>query len=155
MLRSVIRSSTAVRRMYKYIFMPLFTRWGVIMTQKWTQNESANHLQDSQLHGYLPKPTTLACLHCRPQWLRAESSSGSSKKVRCCYADFASSVSNCGGVVIITGDSYNAGDILLEIETDKAQIDVEAQDDGKIAKIYVCVLGYLPPALIGPFILIV
>lgn len=41
-------------------------------------------------------------------------------------------------MVGVTGDSYNAGDILLEIETDKAQIDVEAQDDGKIAKIYVC-----------------
>ncbi|KAF2837946.1 hypothetical protein M501DRAFT_1006436 [Patellaria atrata CBS 101060] len=33
------------------------------------------------------------------------------------------------------GDSFSAGDILLEIETDKAQMDVEAQDDGVIAKI--------------------
>jgi hypothetical protein len=29
--------------------------------------------------------------------------------------------------------------VLLEIETDKAQIDVEAQDDGILAKIYVCI----------------
>ncbi|CCD24532.1 Pdx1p NDAI_0D02180 [Naumovozyma dairenensis CBS 421] len=33
------------------------------------------------------------------------------------------------------GDSFSAGDVLLEVETDKAQIDVEAQDDGKLAKI--------------------
>ncbi|KAH7107258.1 single hybrid motif-containing protein [Auriculariales sp. MPI-PUGE-AT-0066] len=33
------------------------------------------------------------------------------------------------------GESFAAGDILLEIETDKATIDVEAQDDGVLAKI--------------------
>ncbi|KAL8901946.1 MAG: hypothetical protein Q9192_000247 [Flavoplaca navasiana] len=33
------------------------------------------------------------------------------------------------------GDSFVTGDVLLEIETDKAQMDVEAQDDGKMAKI--------------------
>lgn len=33
------------------------------------------------------------------------------------------------------GDSYSAGDVLLEIETDKATMDVEAQDDGIIVKI--------------------
>ncbi|KAF8349959.1 dihydrolipoamide acetyltransferase [Amanita rubescens] len=33
------------------------------------------------------------------------------------------------------GETFTAGDILLEIETDKATIDVEAQDDGVIAKI--------------------
>ncbi|KIW96824.1 uncharacterized protein Z519_02215 [Cladophialophora bantiana CBS 173.52] len=33
------------------------------------------------------------------------------------------------------GDSFSAGDILLEIETDKASMDVEAQDDGVMAKI--------------------
>lgn len=36
-----------------------------------------------------------------------------------------------------TGDSFSTGDVLLEIETDKAQMDVEAQDDGKMAKIIV------------------
>jgi pyruvate/2-oxoglutarate dehydrogenase complex dihydrolipoamide acyltransferase (E2) component len=35
------------------------------------------------------------------------------------------------------GDSFVAGDVLLEIETDKAQMDVEAQDDGVLAKIVV------------------
>ena len=35
------------------------------------------------------------------------------------------------------GDSFSAGDVLLEIETDKAQMDVEAQDDGLMAKITV------------------
>lgn len=33
------------------------------------------------------------------------------------------------------GDSFSTGDVLLEIETDKAQMDVEAQDDGRMAKI--------------------
>ncbi|KAI0936595.1 hypothetical protein AcV5_004691 [Taiwanofungus camphoratus] len=33
------------------------------------------------------------------------------------------------------GESYAAGDVLLEIETDKATIDVEAPDDGILAKI--------------------
>lgn len=33
------------------------------------------------------------------------------------------------------GDSFVAGDVLLEIETDKASMDVEAQDDGIVAKI--------------------
>lgn len=33
------------------------------------------------------------------------------------------------------GDSYSAGDVLLEIETDKATMDVEAQDDGILMKI--------------------
>jgi acetyl/propionyl-CoA carboxylase alpha subunit len=36
-----------------------------------------------------------------------------------------------------SGDSFVAGDVLLEIETDKAQMDVEAQDDGILAKIIV------------------
>ncbi|EMC94321.1 hypothetical protein BAUCODRAFT_35506 [Baudoinia panamericana UAMH 10762] len=33
------------------------------------------------------------------------------------------------------GDSFSAGDVLLEIETDKATMDVEAQDDGVVVKI--------------------
>ncbi|KAI8888778.1 hypothetical protein K501DRAFT_282633 [Backusella circina FSU 941] len=33
------------------------------------------------------------------------------------------------------GDSFSAGDVLLELETDKAQIDVEAPEDGILAKI--------------------
>jgi pyruvate/2-oxoglutarate dehydrogenase complex dihydrolipoamide acyltransferase (E2) component len=33
------------------------------------------------------------------------------------------------------GESFTAGDVLLEIETDKATIDVEAQDDGIMGKI--------------------
>lgn len=33
------------------------------------------------------------------------------------------------------GDSFAAGDVILEIETDKAQMDVEAQDNGILAKI--------------------
>ncbi|KAI6133162.1 pyruvate dehydrogenase [Pisolithus croceorrhizus] len=35
------------------------------------------------------------------------------------------------------GDTFSAGDVLLEIETDKATIDVEAQDDGVLAKIII------------------
>ena len=34
------------------------------------------------------------------------------------------------------GDTFSTGDVLLEIETDKATIDVEAQDDGVMAKIF-------------------
>lgn len=33
------------------------------------------------------------------------------------------------------GDSFSAGDVILEIETDKATMDVEAQDDGILMKI--------------------
>jgi pyruvate/2-oxoglutarate dehydrogenase complex dihydrolipoamide acyltransferase (E2) component len=33
------------------------------------------------------------------------------------------------------GDTFSAGDVLLEIETDKATMDVEAQDDGMVMKI--------------------
>ncbi|KAI8979465.1 hypothetical protein BDF20DRAFT_869707 [Mycotypha africana] len=33
------------------------------------------------------------------------------------------------------GESFSAGDVLLELETDKAQIDVEAPEDGVLAKI--------------------
>ncbi len=40
----------------------------------------------------------------------------------------------------MTGDSFSTGDVLLEIETDKAQMDVEAQDDGKMAKIIVSLI---------------
>lgn len=35
------------------------------------------------------------------------------------------------------GQAFSAGDVLLEIETDKATMDVEAQDDGIMAKIVV------------------
>ncbi|KAG8918832.1 pyruvate dehydrogenase complex dihydrolipoamide acetyltransferase component (E2) [Tulasnella sp. 419] len=35
------------------------------------------------------------------------------------------------------GETFTAGDVLLEIETDKATMDVEAQDDGVLAKIIV------------------
>ncbi|SOV01492.1 probable dihydrolipoamide acetyltransferase component of pyruvate dehydrogenase complex, mitochondrial precursor [Ustilago sp. UG-2017a] len=35
------------------------------------------------------------------------------------------------------GEAFSAGDVLLEIETDKATMDVEAQDDGVLAKILV------------------
>ena len=41
------------------------------------------------------------------------------------------------------GDVYSTGDVLLEIETDKAHMDVEAQDDGKMAKIMVRTLFWL------------
>lgn len=35
------------------------------------------------------------------------------------------------------GDTFSQGDVLLEIETDKATMDVEAADDGVMAKILV------------------
>ncbi|WVQ73168.1 pyruvate dehydrogenase complex dihydrolipoamide acetyltransferase [Cryptococcus sp. DSM 104548] len=45
-----------------------------------------------------------------------------------------------GGVAewkVKEGDSFAAGDVLIEVETDKATIDVEAQEDGIMAKIIV------------------
>ena len=45
------------------------------------------------------------------------------------------------------GDTFSAGDVLLEVETDKAQMDVEAQDDGILAKIIV----HTPAANLPPF----
>jgi pyruvate dehydrogenase E2 component (dihydrolipoamide acetyltransferase) len=45
-----------------------------------------------------------------------------------------------GGIAswkIQEGETFSAGDVILEIETDKATMDVEAQDDGLIAKILV------------------
>lgn len=44
---------------------------------------------------------------------------------------------NIAGWKLKEGDSYIAGDVLLEIETDKATMDVEAQDDGVLGKILV------------------
>jgi pyruvate/2-oxoglutarate dehydrogenase complex dihydrolipoamide acyltransferase (E2) component len=35
------------------------------------------------------------------------------------------------------GEPFAAGDVLLSIETDKAEVDVEAQDDGILGKILV------------------
>lgn len=45
-----------------------------------------------------------------------------------------------GGIAswkLAPGEAFSAGDVLLEIETDKATIDVEAQDDGVMGKILV------------------
>lgn len=42
------------------------------------------------------------------------------------------------------GDSFSAGDVILEVETDKATMDVEAQDDGILAKIMVCIARLEP-----------
>lgn len=38
------------------------------------------------------------------------------------------------------GESFNAGDVLLQIETDKASIEVEAQDDGIMGMILVSII---------------
>lgn len=50
-----------------------------------------------------------------------------------------------------SGDSFSTGDVLLEIETDKAQMDVEAQEDGQMAKIMVSVLCASSPGSQGSF----
>ncbi|KAK0465187.1 pyruvate dehydrogenase [Desarmillaria tabescens] len=52
------------------------------------------------------------------------------------------------------GETFSSGDVLLEVETDKATIDVEAQEDGILAKIMVQdgtkgVLVGTPIAIIG------
>ena len=48
------------------------------------------------------------------------------------------------------GDSFSAGDVLAEVETDKATVDYESVDDGIIAKILVpegCALPLLASAM--------
>lgn len=35
------------------------------------------------------------------------------------------------------GDAINPGDVLVEIETDKAQMDFECQEEGFLAKVFV------------------
>lgn len=42
---------------------------------------------------------------------------------------------NITGWRVKEGDAFSAGDVLLEIETDKATMDVEAQDDGVMFKV--------------------
>ncbi|PNY26934.1 Pyruvate dehydrogenase complex protein X component, mitochondrial [Tolypocladium capitatum] len=42
---------------------------------------------------------------------------------------------NIAGWKVKEGEAFRAGDVLLEIETDKATMDVEAQDDGVVMKI--------------------
>lgn len=47
-------------------------------------------------------------------------------------------------LIFNVGDSFSAGDVILEVETDKATMDVEAQDDGILAKILVCIAQLEP-----------
>ena len=47
------------------------------------------------------------------------------------------------------GEAFSAGDVLVEIETDKATIDVEAQDDGVLAKIIVSLFSHLRRARVS------
>ena len=42
-----------------------------------------------------------------------------------------------GSWTLQEGDSFIAGEVLCSIETDKASVDFEAQDDGVLAKILV------------------
>lgn len=44
---------------------------------------------------------------------------------------------NLGQWKVSEGDAFSAGDVILEVETDKAMMDVEAQDDGVMARIVV------------------
>ncbi|WFD31623.1 dihydrolipoyllysine-residue acetyltransferase [Malassezia sp. CBS 17886] len=44
---------------------------------------------------------------------------------------------NIGEWKVDVGDTFAAGDVLLDVETDKAMMDVEAQDDGVLGKIIV------------------
>ena len=53
------------------------------------------------------------------------------------YLPFALAVDETADVSFRRGELFTTGDVLLEIETDKAQMDVEAQDDGRMARITV------------------
>ena len=43
-----------------------------------------------------------------------------------------------GCLTRLTGDTFSPGDVLMEIETDKATMEVEASDEGILYKIIVC-----------------
>ena len=51
------------------------------------------------------------------------------------------------------GETFTTGDVLVEIETDKATIDVEAQDDGIMAKIIVGLTTPINRIVVLPMIL--
>lgn len=54
---------------------------------------------------------------------------------------------NLGQWKVKEGDAFNAGDVLLEVETDKALMDVEATNEGVLAKILVRSLSLTSGAL--------
>jgi len=87
-------------------------------------------------------PTISQCLRCHRPWQRVISPNGTSRKVR--YYWFRIRQSWRTRFWRASGDAFSAGDVLLEVETDKAQMDVEAQDDGVMAKIIVRTLFIHP-----------
>ena len=74
----------------------------------------------------------------RMQCMRALSTSAVVSKVMPFTMPAMSPTMEVGNIVewkVKEGGAFNAGDLLLSIETDKATIDVEAQDDGIMGKI--------------------
>lgn len=80
--------------------------------------------------------TTLAQL--RPLGCRNFTNSSVVSDIKAFLMPAMSPTMDKGGIIdwkFKVGEPFNAGDVILEVETDKAQIDVEAQDDGKFASI--------------------
>ncbi|KAI9511335.1 pyruvate dehydrogenase X component [Russula earlei] len=89
--------------------------------------------------GFVSTPMTLlrSTLHHSRRWLSATSAPHAITQFK---MPAMSPTMTEGGIASWKkreGESFTAGDVLLEIETDKAVIDVEAQDDGFMGKILV------------------
>ncbi|KAK5277767.1 pyridoxine biosynthesis protein, partial [Exophiala xenobiotica] len=88
----------------------------------------------------LARQLTSSCSHSRPPTRRTFSSTSSYLAAHNFTMPAMSPTMTEGNISswkVKEGDSFSSGDVLLEIETDKATMDVEAQDDGVMAKIFV------------------
>lgn len=87
----------------------------------------------------LARQITSQCSHSQPQARRAFSHTPSSLAAQNFTMPAMSPTMTEGNISswkVKEGDSFSTGDVLLEIETDKASMDVEAQEDGVVAKIF-------------------
>ncbi|EXJ80180.1 hypothetical protein A1O1_08322 [Capronia coronata CBS 617.96] len=87
----------------------------------------------------LARQLTSQCAHSQPQARRAFSSAASYLAAHNLTMPAMSPTMTEGSIakwMVKEGESFSTGDVILEIETDKATMDVEAQDDGVLAKIF-------------------
>ncbi|KAH8193980.1 hypothetical protein TruAng_011851 [Truncatella angustata] len=73
---------------------------------------------------------------CRHQGLRTSAASRAAQNFTMPALSPTMTEGNIATWKVKEGDEFIAGDVLLEIETDKASMDVEAQDDGIMMKIF-------------------
>jgi len=87
----------------------------------------------------LARQISSQCSHAQPQARRPFSNTSSSLAAQNFMMPAMSPTMTEGNISswkVKEGDSYSTGDVLLEIETDKASMDVEAQEEGIVAKIF-------------------